>query len=114
MLFWDIIHDTAYVASPVTGSRHNRGCAVDVTLVELKTGKELVMPTPFDDFSARASATYQQIPDDAKQNRQLLINTMLKYGFTVYPSEWWHFDFKGWKDFELMDLSFEELDSIKN
>ncbi|MCX6282825.1 MAG: M15 family metallopeptidase [Bacteroidetes bacterium] len=114
LLFWDIIHDTAYVASPVTGSRHNRGCAVDVTLVELKTGKELEMPTPFDDFSARAGAAYQQIPEDAKQNRQLLITTMLKYGFTVYPSEWWHFDFKGWKDFELMDLSFEELDSIKN
>jgi len=112
LLFWDIIHDTAYVASPVTGSRHNRGCAVDVTLVELKTGKELVMPTPFDDFSIRASATYQQIPEDAKKNRQLLIQTMSKYGFSVYPSEWWHYDFKGWKDFELMDLSFEELDSI--
>ncbi|MCX6285951.1 MAG: M15 family metallopeptidase [Bacteroidetes bacterium] len=113
LLFWDIIHDTAFVASPVTGSRHNRGCAVDVSLVDLKTGKELVMPTPYDDFTAKASSGYQQIPDEAKLNRHLLITAMAKYGFTVYPSEWWHFDFPGWKDYELMDLSFEELDTIK-
>jgi len=111
LLFWDIIQDTAYVASPAGGSRHNRGCAVDVSLVELKTGKELEMPTPFDDFSKKAGAGYQDIPEKARQNRQLLIGIMSKYGFTVYPSEWWHFDFKGWKDYELMDLSFEELDS---
>lgn len=113
LLFWDIIHDTAYVASPAGGSRHNRGCAVDVSLVELKTGKELEMPTPFDDFSKKAGAAYQDIPERAIKNRQMLIGIMSKYGFTVYPSEWWHFDFKGWKDYELMDLSFEELDSIK-
>ena len=113
LLFWDIIHDTAYVASPATGSRHNRGCAVDVSLVNLKTGKELQMPTPFDDFTPKASPAYQQIPEIAKQNRQLLINIMSKYGFTVYSSEWWHFDYQGWRDYELMDLSFEELDTIK-
>jgi len=109
LLFWDIIHDTAYVASPVTGSRHNRGCAVDVSIIELKTGKELQMPTPFDDFTMKAGAGYQQVAPAAKLNRQRLISIMSKYGFTVYPSEWWHFDFNGWKDYELMDLSFEEL-----
>jgi len=114
LLFWDIIHDTAFVASPAAGSRHNRGCAVDVSLVSLKTGKELKMPTPFDDFTAKASADYQQIPEEAKLNRKLLINTMAKYGFIVYPTEWWHFDYPGWKDYELMDLSFEELDKVKN
>lgn len=113
MLFWDIIHDTAYVASPMGGSRHNRGCAVDVTLINLKTGKELQMPTPFDDFTAKAGATYAQISEEAAKNRKSLIDVMSKYGFTVYPSEWWHFDFKNWKDYELMDLSFEELDAIK-
>jgi zinc D-Ala-D-Ala dipeptidase len=113
LLFWDIIHDTAFVASPLSGSRHNRGCAVDVSLVSLKTGKELSMPTPFDDFTAKAGASYDQIPEDARHNRQTLIDVMSKHGFTVYPSEWWHFDFTGWKNYELMDLSFEELDSIK-
>lgn len=113
LLFWDIIHDTAYVASPAGGSRHNRGCAVDVSLIDLKTGKELVMPTPFDDFTVKAGATYAQIPEEAAKNRKLLIDIMSKYGFSVYPSEWWHFDFKGWKDYELMDLSFEQLDAIR-
>jgi D-alanyl-D-alanine dipeptidase len=112
--FWDIIHDTAYVASPVTGSRHNRGCAIDLTLIDLKTGKELQMPTSFDDFTVKAGATYQLIPREVNNNRQMLINIMSKYGFSVYPSEWWHFDFKGWKDYELMDLSFEELDTVRN
>ena len=113
LLFWDIIHDTAYVASPAGGSRHNRGCAVDVSLIDLKTGKELVMPTPFDDFTVKAGATYAQIPEEAAKNRKLLIEVMAKYGFSVYPSEWWHFDFNGWKDYELMDLSFEQLDAIR-
>lgn len=113
LLFWDIIHDTAYVASPAGGSRHNRGCAVDVSLIDLKTGRELQMPTPFDDFTVKAGAGYTPVPEEAARNRKLLIDIMGKYGFSVYPSEWWHFDFKGWKEYELMDLSFEELDAIK-
>ncbi len=113
LMFWDIIHDTAYVASPVTGSRHNRGCAVDVSLVDLKTGKELQMPTPFDDFTPKAGSAYEQIPEKAKQNRQILLSIMTKHGFTVYASEWWHYDFNGWKNYELLDLSFEELAVIK-
>jgi zinc D-Ala-D-Ala dipeptidase len=113
LLFWDIIHDTAYVASPLSGSRHNRGCAVDLTIIDLKTGKELEMPTPFDDFTVKAGASYQEIPKKVKQNRQMLINIMKKHGFTVYASEWWHYDFSGWKNYELMDISFEELDPVK-
>ena len=114
LLFWDIMHDTAYVASPLTGSRHNRGYAVDVSIVNLKTGKELVMPTPFDDFTVRANASYPDISEDAAKNRALLITIMSKHGFTVYPSEWWHYDYRGWRDYGLMDLSFEELDSVKS
>ncbi|MCX6282115.1 MAG: M15 family metallopeptidase [Bacteroidetes bacterium] len=114
LLFWELVHDTAYVASPSTGSRHNRGCAVDVTLVDLKTGKELVMPTPFDDFTPKAGSGFEPVPDEARQNRELLIKMMGNFGFTVYPSEWWHFDFRGWQNYELMDLSFEALDSISS
>ena len=114
LLFWDIIHDTAYVASPATGSRHNRGCAVDVSLADLKTGKELQMPTPFDDFTPKASPANQGVPETAKQNRDKLMGIMARHGFTVYASEWWHYDYEGWKDYELMDLTFEELDTVKD
>jgi D-alanyl-D-alanine dipeptidase len=109
MLFYDLIKDTLFVASPVKGSRHNRGCAVDLTLVNLKTGAELEMPTGYDDFSERASPTYNDLPVIAKENRKRLIDVMKKQGFEVYGSEWWHFDFNGWQAYSLMDISFEEL-----
>lgn len=109
LLFWKITGDTLFVAAPWKGSRHNRGCAADVGLVDLKTGKDLEMPTPFDDFSAKAGAYYADLPQKAKENRDLLIRMMNKHGFSVFPSEWWHFDFRGWEKYELMDLSFEEL-----
>lgn len=110
--FYERIKDSTFVASPYTGSRHNRGCAVDLTLVDLKTGKELNMPTKFDDFSPKASPAYSALPAEAKNNRDLLISIMEKHGFKVYPSEWWHFDHKGWQSFELMDISFEQLKAL--
>ncbi len=109
LLFWKITKDSLFVAAPWKGSRHNRGCAVDVGLVDLKTEKDLEMPTPFDDFSVKAGAFYSDLPLKAKENRDLLIQVMNKYGFSVFPSEWWHFDFRGWENYELLDLSFEEL-----
>jgi D-alanyl-D-alanine dipeptidase len=110
VLFYDKIKDTDYVASPWQGSRHNRGCAVDVTIINLKTGKELEMPTKIDDFSLKAHPDYQDIPDTVKNNRALLFNVMKKNGFTRFPTEWWHFDFSGWSNYFLMDLKFEELE----
>jgi D-alanyl-D-alanine dipeptidase len=107
--FYEVYHDTTYVASPYSGSRHNRGAAVDISLIDLKTGKELEMPTPFDDFTEKAHPTYTNLPEAALLNRKLLIDIMEKNGFTVYPSEWWHYDFNGWEKFEIMDLSFEQL-----
>ena len=110
VLFYDKIKDTDYVASPWQGSRHNRGCAVDLTIINLKTGKELEMPTKIDDFSLKAHPDYQDIPDTVKNNRALLYNVMKKNGFTRFPTEWWHFDFSGWANYFLMDLKFEELE----
>jgi D-alanyl-D-alanine dipeptidase len=107
--FYDVYPDTNFVASPRKGSRHNRGCAVDVTIIDLKTGKELEMPTLFDDFTIKASQSYNEIPEKAKENRKLLADLMIRYGFVKYESEWWHYDFKGWENFELMDIPFEEL-----
>jgi D-alanyl-D-alanine dipeptidase len=108
--FYEVYKDTTYVASPYRGSRHNRGCAIDMTLVDLKTGKELPMPTEYDSFK-KAAWPSTPVKDPAiKKNRELIISVMHKYGFKVNASEWWHFDFIGWQKFEVMDIPFEELD----
>lgn len=107
--FFDIASDKNFVANPKDGSRHNRGCAMDLTIVNLKTGKDLNMPTPYDSFAAAASPDYKDLPADVIKNRDLLITLMERNGFRVLDNEWWHFDFKGWKNFELMDIGFEQL-----
>jgi zinc D-Ala-D-Ala dipeptidase len=107
--FYEAFRDTTYVASPYTGSRHNRGCAVDLTLIELKSGRELLMPTEYDEFSARAHSFYKQVPAKAAKNRKLLQRVMIKHGFDLYPAEWWHFDFRKWRDYPLLNVPFEQL-----
>lgn len=107
--FYEVYPDPDFVANPKNGSRHNRGCAVDVSLVDLSTKKELEMPTTFDDFSEKAHSDYSDLPEEALKNRTVLIGIMTHFGFTGIQSEWWHYDFKEWEDFQLMDLSFEEL-----
>jgi D-alanyl-D-alanine dipeptidase len=101
--------DSTYVASPRKGSVHNTGSAVDISLIDLKTGEELAMPTEYDDFTEKAWPDYDQLPDSVKRNRDILISVMKKWGFEVYPSEWWHFNYKGWEVYHLMDLTFREL-----
>ena len=108
--FYEVYRDTTYVASPYRGSRHNRGCALDLTLIDLKTGEELKMPTGYDSFSKEAWPSTPVKDPIARKNRTLLINAMQKHGFKVNSSEWWHFDFIGWKRFEVLDIDFEELE----
>jgi D-alanyl-D-alanine dipeptidase len=98
-----------FVANPKKGSKHNRGCAIDLTLIDLKTGKEVQMPTPYDSFAPEASPSYSNLPSAVIKNRALLITTMQSYGFRVLSNEWWHFDFIGWKKYDLMDILFEKL-----
>lgn len=107
--FFEIASDKSFVANPKDGSRHNRGCAIDLTLIDLKTGKELKMPTPYDSFAAEAASDYKDLPLNVIRNRELLRSTMEMYGFRVLNNEWWHFDFIGWKNYELMDIPFEDL-----
>jgi len=107
--FWGLVGDTQFVAAPWKGSRHNRGAAIDLTLVILKTGKEIEMATGYDDFSEKASPEYMQLPEQLIANRAYLIKIMQKYGFSVFPTEWWHFDYKNWDKYSLVDLSFEQL-----
>jgi len=109
--FYELIRDTVFVADPAKGSRHNRGCAVDVSLVSLETGREIPMPSAFDDFSEKAHPAYPDLPLEVIRNRSLLFGVMQHFGFDHYPTEWWHFDFRGWADFPLMDIPFEELTS---
>lgn len=106
--FWNLVPDERYVMPPSKGSRHNRGCAVDCTLVD-KHGKELLMPTAFDDFSEKAHADYMDLPDQAIKNRALLQKVMTKHGFKIMRFEWWHFDFGGWEQYPILDVSFDEL-----
>lgn len=106
---WEPIKNPDYVADPAKGSRHNRGAAVDLTLIDLKTGQELAMPTPYDDFTSRAAHAFEDLPEDVRANRALLREIMTKHGFEPLPSEWWHYDFRGWEQFELMDVPLEAL-----
>ncbi|HZY80849.1 MAG TPA: M15 family metallopeptidase [Cyclobacteriaceae bacterium] len=108
--FYEVYHDTTYVASPYRGSRHNRGCAIDMTIVDLKTGKEIQMPTEFDSFKKEAWPTTPVKDPVIKKNRDLIISVMERNGFKVNASEWWHFDFIGWKKYEVMDIDYEELE----
>lgn len=110
--FFEVYPDSTFVANPKKGSRHNRGAAIDLTLIDLKTGKELEMPSKYDEFTERAIPGYQGASPIEKKNRKLLTDIMTRHGFTIYSSEWWHYDFNGWQQFGLMDLSFEQLDQL--
>ena len=107
--FYEIYKDTNFVAAPWLGSRHNRGCAVDVSLIDLSTQQEIPMPTEYDDFTAKAKPDYADLPDSVKANRKLLIDIMAKYNFEVHHSEWWHFYYTGWDKYYLMDIPFRQL-----
>jgi zinc D-Ala-D-Ala dipeptidase len=106
---WEPIRNPDFVADPARGSRHNRGAAVDLTLVDLSTGEEIVMPTPYDDFTPRARQDFNDLPPDVIANRAKLREAMVRHGFDPLASEWWHFDYHGWPKFELMDVPLEEL-----
>jgi D-alanyl-D-alanine dipeptidase len=109
-IFWDATPEEkrAFVADPRKGSRHNRGCAVDLTLFDLKTGQPVRMPTDYDDFSERAHPDYQGGTIEERRNRDLLRAAMEAEGFTVYENEWWHFDYRDWKRYAILNLSFRE------
>lgn len=104
-IFWELVPDARYVADPKKGSKHNRGCAVDVTLIDLTTGSELPMPTEFDDFTERAHSNYPHVSTEIIANRTLLHNVMHKHGFIAHKNEWWHFDYKDWEKHPLLNIS---------
>lgn len=109
--FWTITpyNKRNFVANPKNGSRHNRGCAIDVTLIDLKTGIELEMPTPYDSFLTMAYADFVPLPNQILKNRLTLQTAMLANGFKTLKAEWWHFDFEDWHKYPLMNINFEDL-----
>lgn len=105
---WEVMPDSRFVANPTRGSRHNRGAAVDLTLID-RNGRELEMPTGFDNFTERAYTNYSGGSTQSRNNRQILQNAMKKYGFIPLSTEWWHFDAPGWDKFSVLDVSFGEI-----
>ena len=110
-IFWDATPDDKklFVANPQEGSKHNRGCAVDLSLYDLKTGAEVDMPSGYDEMSERAYADYPGGTSKERALRALLRQAMEKQGFTVNPTEWWHFDYKDWKQYPILNVKFEDL-----
>jgi D-alanyl-D-alanine dipeptidase len=110
-IFWDATprdkHE--FVADPASGSRHNRGCAVDLTLYTLADGKPVEMPSLYDEMSERAYPTYAGGPEEPRRLRELLRRYMKAEGFTVFQFEWWHFDYRDWKSYALQNVRFEDI-----
>jgi D-alanyl-D-alanine dipeptidase len=113
-IFWDATppEGKIFVADPKKGSKHNRGCAVDITLYELATGQPAEMPGLYDEMSPRSFPSFPGGTSLQRWHRDLLCRTMASEGFTVNEDEWWHFDYKDWKQYAILNVRFEELGSI--
>ena len=111
-LFWDITpaENKKFVANPKDGSRHNRGCAIDVSLYELNSGKEVSMTSKFDEMTKSAYAGYTGGTIEQRKHRDLLIDKMEDNGFTVYEYEWWHFDYQAWETYRIQNIQFSEIE----
>jgi D-alanyl-D-alanine dipeptidase len=107
--FWDRKPDRRYVAPPEIGSKHNRGAAVDVTLLDHQ-GKRLRMPTDLDTFSRKAHANAFVLSRKTRNNRRVLQQGMTSNGYLVIRTEWWHFDFVDWREFPILDIDFAAID----
>ena len=114
-MFWDATPEALreFVADPARGSRHNRGCAVDLTLYWLDTGEPVEMPGGYDEFSPRSYPGYKGGTTRQRWHRELLRQAMEAQGFSVYEAEWWHFDYKDWREYPILDIPFEQFSSAK-
>lgn len=110
-VFWDATPEDKkhFVADPAKGSRHNRGCAVDLSLYDLRTGRIVPMPSEYDEMTERAYPYYRGGSRRARRLRDLLRRAMEREGFTVYEHEWWHFDYKDWPRYPVLDIPFSAI-----
>lgn len=110
-LFWDMTAGTPmqdFVANPKSGSKHNRGCAVDLTMYDLATGQAVQMPGEYDEPSLRSYPTFKGGTAEQRARRDLLRAAMEAEGFTVEPNEWWHFNYRDWTLYPILDISFQD------
>lgn len=110
-IFWEATPEDRklFVADPSKGSRHNRGCAVDLSLFELKTGRIVQMPSEYDEMTERAHINYACAAEESAKMRDLLRREMEAEGFAVYEPEWWHYDYQDWQEYPIMNLRFSEI-----
>lgn len=110
-LFWEMTSgaDRAFVADPAQGSKHNRGCAVDLTLYDLANGRAVEMPSHYDEMTRRAHPDYVGGPPEARARRDLLRRVMERHGFTVESNEWWHFNYRDWREYPVLDIAFDRI-----
>ena len=110
-LFWEVTPESQreFVADPREGSKHNRGCAVDLSLYDLATRAEVAMPSGYDDFTEKASPDYAGGTPEQRRARDVLRAAMEKEGFTVESNEWWHFNYRAWKSYPILDVPFAEI-----
>ncbi len=114
-LFWDLTPEDKkqFVADPSKGSRHNRGCAVDLTLYDLRTGRQVSMPGEYDEMSERSHINYAGGTPEQRRLRDLLRAAMEAEGFAPYEPEWWHYDYKDWRQYPILNISFSEIGKPK-
>jgi zinc D-Ala-D-Ala dipeptidase len=110
-VFWDSTpaDKREFVADPAKGSRHNRGCAVDLTMFDLKSGQQVRMPSEYDEMTERSHINYQCATPEARRLRDLLRAAMEMEGFAVYEPEWWHYDYKDWREYPILNIHFKEI-----
>lgn len=110
-LFWEVTppEKREFVANPKDGSRHNRGCAVDLSLYDLATGREVEMPSAYDEMTERSAPGYRGGTGAQRRARDLLRKAMESQGFTVYHNEWWHFDYRDWRTYPILDIPFDQI-----
>lgn len=110
-LFWDAVsgEKRLFVADPSIGSRHNRGCTVDLSLFHLDTGLEAKLPSEFDEMNEKAYPDYLGGTAQERTLRDFLRQAMEAEGFTVHPREWWHFDCQGWQEYAILDIPFSAI-----
>ncbi len=110
-MFWDATpaDKKIFVADPAQGSRHNRGCAVDLSLFDVKTGQEVKMPSEYDEMTERSHINYACASPETKRLREMLRAAMEAEGFAVYEPEWWHYDYKDWRQYAIGNVKFSEI-----
>ncbi len=110
-IFWDATPDEKkeFVADPARGSRHNRGAAIDLSLYDLSSGKLVAMPSGYDETTERAGIEYDGADQQSTANRDLLMSTMRLHGFEPIANEWWHYDYKSWSNYPIMNIRFEDI-----